>query len=244
MKIGLLAGEGRLPSLLAEHVKFQHVLNLLQWPKSLGALDAIVDAVQQSGCDTLVLAGAVDRGRFCDLDAGGQWVAARTKPGAGDGHLLDVFIAFFEDRGFTVVGAGDLLPALRTPTGVLTGGGAALDVRAGLARARALGLKDLGQAVVQCGDGLWLEETTTGTNDLLARAGEAPESPRILFKAAKPQQDLRVDMPTWGLETVDHAARHGVQTLVFEAENTLALDLQQAVQQAEALGLTIIGARA
>jgi DUF1009 family protein len=51
-------------------------------------------------------------------------------------------------------------------------------------------------------------------------------------------------MPTWGLETVEHAARHGVQTLVFEAENTLALDLQQAVQQAEALGLTIIGARA
>ena len=50
-------------------------------------------------------------------------------------------------------------------------------------------------------------------------------------------------MPAWGLETVLHAAKNDVQTLVFEAEKTLALDFEQAIAQAETLGLTIMGAQ-
>lgn len=242
-KVGLLAGDGRLPTLLSEHVSFHHIVDLAYWPLPLGALDALVEALQGQGCDAVILAGGVDRRRFRALDAGGQWVAARAGADAGDGRLLDAFVAYFESQGLAVVGATDLVPSLRTPVGLLTRGGTTLDPSAGLARARALGRKDLGQGVVQCGERLWLEETAAGTNDLLSRAGDAGIGPRTLFKAAKPQQDLRIDMPAWGLETVLHAAKHDVQTLVFEAEKTLALDFEQAIAQAETLGLTIMGAQ-
>lgn len=122
-KVGLLAGDGRLPTLLSEHVSFHHIVDLAHWPLPLGALDALVEALQGQGCDAVILAGGVDRGRFRALDAGGQWVAARAGADAGDGRLLDAFVAYFEFQGLAVVGATDLVPSLRTPVGLLTRGG-------------------------------------------------------------------------------------------------------------------------
>lgn len=242
VKVGLLAGTGRLPEILLEHQGFQHVLNLNDWPKPLGALFPIVEALKAADCQGLVLAGGVDRSRFHDLDAGGAWVAAQAGTKPGDGRLLDALVAFLEGEGFTIVGATDLMPALKTPEGLLAGE-TRLNPGSGLAQARALGLRDVGQAVVHCDGDHWLEETAAGTNDLLQRAGATAANRRVLYKAAKPQQDLRVDMPSWGIETVEQAAQNAVRTLVFEAERTLVLDLELALAKAEELGVSIMGAR-
>ena len=240
VKIGLLAGSGRLPIILRERVTFHYCLDLATWPRPLGAVQAICQTMKQAGCEALCLAGAVDRQRFHDLDEGGAWVAQRAGPEAGDGQLLDALIAYFEQQGFKIRGAGDVSPSLRTPAGVLTGA-LSFDPTSGLVRARTLGQQDVGQAVIHCGETLWLYEDAAGTNTLIKRAGEIPAAVKTLFKAAKPQQDLRVDMPTWGPETVRAAAQAGVRTLIFEAEKTLALDLDEALEQARHQGLTIVG---
>lgn len=244
MKVGLLAGEGRLPAILREQDAFHHCLDLTLWPQPLGALEAVVRTLRSAGCEALCLAGGVDRSRFHTLDAGGRWVAERAGRAAGDAQLLDALIAYLEREGFTIVGAADLMPTLKTPNGVMTGeldDAWAGDLGAGLDRARSHGLRDQGQAVVRCGQDTWLHETDSGTNDLIRRAGRTDGSPKILFKAAKPQQDLRVDMPTWGPETVRQAIGSGLQALVFEADRTLALDRQDALETARQAGLTIVG---
>lgn len=240
MRVGLLAGTGRLPELLREAHDFHHIIDLEQWPEPLGALLIVVEALKSSGCEALVLAGAVNRARFDGLDAGGTWVAERAGLGAGDGQLLDALVAFFELEGFQILGATDLDPTLITPQGQLAGVPIP-DPEIGLERARALGLRDLGQAVIQCDGSRWLEETAAGTNDLIVRAGEIEAKERVLYKAAKPQQDLRVDMPSWGLQTVELAAQHGVRTLVFEAGKTIALDREQALLRAEEIGVSVLG---
>lgn len=244
MRIGLLAGTGRLPALLAERAGFHARVDLHRWTKPLGAVEALVDTLQSQGCDALCFAGGVDRAQFIGLDAGGQWIMEQlSDPDVGDSALLDALVAYVEERGLRVVGAGDVLPDLRTPSGTLSGTRPA-GVQEGLARARALGLRDVGQAVVTATDGRWFEEDAAGTDALMARAADAfaADAGQLkLFKAAKPQQDLRVDMPAWGLETVQTALRYGFEALVFEADRTLALDLEPALALAKEGGLSIVG---
>jgi len=240
VKVALLAGGGRLPAILREAIAFHHCLELDTWPHSLGAVQALAEALIATGCDSFCLAGSVDRGRFKDLDAGGLWVARRAGADAGDGQLLDALVAYLGEQGLAVIGASELLPSLRTPVGLLSGEGV-LDAATGLDRARNLGLRDLGQAVIRCGHDLWLEEDAAGTDALIRRARHNQASPKTLFKAAKPQQDLRVDMPAWGRDTVQLAIECGLSGLVFEAERTLALDLDASLRLARQAGLSVVG---
>ncbi len=91
----------------------------------------------------------------------------------------------------------------------------------------------------------WLKEDQNGTDALIARAASGDLSaPKTLFKAAKPQQDRRIDLPAWGPETVLRAANAGLQALVFEAGASIALERDSAVDLATRHGLTLIGVEA
>ena len=249
MRLGLVAGGGALPEAVLSRLPDQihhcfHVGPAGDFP--LGSIAGLAAAAEAAGCDTLCFIGAVNRRDFTDLDEGGRWVRNRAGAGAGDSALLDALIAFVEARGLAVVGFNTLCPDWLTPTGVLAGDGALVrdEFRtAGMVRARALGLADRGQAVIACGTPpQWLEEDQDGTDALIARAASDDLSaPKTLFKAAKPQQDRRIDLPAWGPETVLRAANAGLQALVFEAGASIAVDRDRAVDLANEHGLTLIG---
>ena len=245
MQLGLVAGEGRLPDEVEARFPSCTRLQLRMGGLRLGAVDTVLNAARLTACDHLCFAGGVNRDDFRDLDQGAQWIAAQAGAGAGDSQLLDALVAYAEQSGFRVVGVNTLCADLLTPKRLLCGFThvSEADQREGLKRARKHGLADLGQAVVRVGD-QWLVEGPDGTNALIARAGAAGEGQKVLFKAAKPQQDLRVDLPAWGLETVQAAVEAGFSALVFEAEQTIGLDREEALAAAKAAGLTIIGARA
>ena len=252
MRLGLVAGGGALPEAVLSRLPDQihrcfRVGLAGDFP--LGAIGGLAAAAEAAGCDTLCFAGAVDRRDFTNLDEGGRWVRDQAGADAGDSALLDALIAFVEARGLAVVGVNSLCPDWLTPAGVLAGDGALVgeDFRtAGLARARALGLADRGQAVIACGTPpQWLEEDQSGTDALIARAGSDDlPAPKTLFKAAKPQQDRRIDLPAWGPETVLRAAEAGLQALVFEAGDSIALERERAIDLATRRGLTLIGVHA
>lgn len=247
MRLALVAGGGRLPEAVSERVPDRVLLSLEQGDYRLGAVDQVLQAARDAGCDHLCFAGSVRRTDFRDLDAGARWIAARAGVGAGDSRLLDALVAYAEAQGFAVLGVNSLCADLLTPAGLLCGGAAVPSAEAcgeGLDRARQLGAADEGQAVVRAGD-QWLVEDAAGTNALISRAGAChPGRDKALFKAAKPQQDLRVDLPAWGLETVEAAADAEVSTLVFEAGRTIGLDRAAALAAAEAAGITIVGVEA
>ena len=109
--------------------------------------------------------------------------------------------------------------------------------------AQALGAVDVGQACVVA-NGLCLGvETLSGTDALLANVATVPAALRphstggLLFKAAKPGQDRRIDLPTIGVKTVRAAAVAGLDGVAFAAGEVICLDLPAMQAEANAAGL-------
>jgi len=166
----------------------------------------------------------------------------------GDDATLREVIALFEEAGLAVVGVEEIAPALVPQAGVICGAPGPRD-EADAARAAAivaaLGAVDVGQgAVVQ--QGLCLAaEALPGTDAMLRSVAQIPAMLRpdpgqgrgVFYKAPKPGQDRRIDLPALGPDTVDRAADAGLAGLVWQAGGVIALDLPEMIARASSLGL-------
>ncbi len=222
-------------------------------PARFEALGALFDALRMRGVGDLFLAGALERPTLdpAAFDSGFRRHAPQllAAMGGGDDGLLRAVIAMLESEGFRVRGPWELAPDLLPPPGVLTKAVPGDADKADAARAaviqQAIGRADIGQSCVVAG-GLCLGvETIEGTDALLERVrtdpvlrARRPKTPRgLFFKAPKPGQELRVDMPAIGPETVVRAARAGLGGIVIEAGGVLVLEAEATVAAADAAGL-------
>jgi hypothetical protein len=234
----IIAGAGTLPRLLAEAgpaltVRFEGApggtggADLTARFERLGQLFADLRARDVT---ELCLAGAMRRVRF-DPDALDATTAdllpgLQRAMGQGDDALLRRIVAIFEAEGFALRGAHEVRPDLLAPEGVVHGllasGGDAARARAVLG---ALGPLDVGQAAVAADGQILGIETLQGTDAMLAFVADtAPGSGGVLVKRAKPGQDLRVDMPAIGPDTVEGAARAGLSGIEVQAGHVRYLD--------------------
>ena len=163
----------------------------------------------------------------------------------GDDALLQVLVNFLEQKGFSVVGAEQILGELLATPGNIGGRGPGEDDRADLQRAArillALGPLDVGQgAVVRDGVVLGIE-AAEGTDRLLARCGDLQPQGRggVLLKLAKTGQERRVDLPTIGPRTVELAAAARLAGIGIEAGAALVLDRAEVARLADAAGLFV-----
>lgn len=234
----IIAGAGALPGLLAAAgsariVRFEGApggtdgADLVARFEQLGALFA---ALKAHGVTELCLAGAMRRVDFNPdaLDPVTRALLPRLSAamGQGDDALLRVIVAIFEEQGFTIRGAQEVRPDLVAQSGTLAGvpqdGPDAPRARAVLA---ALGPLDVGQAAVAAGGQIIGIETLQGTDALLHFVAQSlPGSGGVLVKRAKPGQDLRVDMPAIGPDTVALAAQAGLSGIELQAGHVLLLD--------------------
>jgi DUF1009 family protein len=171
----------------------------------------------------------------------------------GDNALLTGVIKMFEARGYSIVGAHEIAADLVAKPGLVAGrkprSGDLDDVRIAIGAARAIGTLDAGQAAVAVGGRIAAFEAAEGTDAMLARVAKLREDGRIkwsgsagvLAKCAKPQQDLRVDMPTIGPMTVSGAAMAGLAGIAIEAGRVMIVDRAETLSRAEAVGLFVYG---
>jgi len=171
----------------------------------------------------------------------------------GDNNILNGTIGFMERRGFRVVGAHEVAPDLVASPGSL--GRAAADAKQkddaihALKAARAIGALDAGQAAVVVAGRVVALEGAEGTDAMLERVADlrrngrikAPPGTGVLGKCPKPQQDLRVDMPTVGLRTVEGAIAAGLAGIAVEAGTVMIFDRAAAVARAHAAGIFLLG---
>ena len=216
-----------------------------------------IEALRRAGCGAVCLAGKVDRPDLAALKP--DLRGLRALPGAiaaarkGDDGLLSYLIAEFEKEGFAVEGAHEVMRGLTLAEGPLgshaPGEAHLADIRRALDAARAIGRLDIGQAAVAC-EGLVLAvEAQEGTDAMLRRVADLPEAIRgtpgrprgVLAKAAKPGQELRVDLPTVGPETVRRAAEAGLAGIAGEAGRILVLDRDETRRLADETGLFVLG---
>lgn len=222
-------------------------------------IGAMLGTLKRAGCTELVIVGAVTRpdlgalrpdlGFFRHLPAILRIVAA-----GGDDSVLTRVVRFFENQGFEVVGPGAVAPELLVGEGPLgrtaAGPEAAADVALGFDAVRTLGPFDVGQAVVVADGRLEAIEGAEGTDGMLARvaaqrrarggaAGAAPSG--VLVKRPKPGQELRIDLPAIGPDTVQRAVDAGVAGIAVLAGGVLAAERATLAERADAGGLFVQG---
>jgi hypothetical protein len=213
--------------------------------------------LRDAGCKEVVFAGGIRRPGLNPLrfDLTMLKLAPKVLAGlrAGDDRTLRMVAEIFEAEGLRLVGAQEVLADLLVPAGVLTRAVPGEADRADADRAArivaALGRADVGQAAVVA-QGICLGvESIQGTDALLAfvartATGYRPDSNGargVLYKAPKPGQDWRMDLPAVGPATVEGARAAGLAGLVLPAGSVLMLGREATVTAADAAGLFIWG---
>src|SRR6185369_3795604 len=84
-------------------------------------------------------------------------------------------------------------------------------------------------------------EAIEGTDQAILRAGQlCPRGGFVIVKVAKPQQDMRFDVPTIGCQTIESMKQAGARVLAIEADKTIVIDQEQTVALADRYGITIV----
>ena len=169
----------------------------------------------------------------------------RKRASNGDDHLLLGVIDEFAADDLRVESALDLCPELLVRQGLLTRRAASpaevKDIHFGWHLAREMGRLDVGQSVAVKERAVLAVEAIEGTDRAIARAGELCRSGGFtVVKVAKPQQDMRFDVPTVGCNTVEALHRAGGRVLAIEAGKTIVVDQEETVALANRYGVTIV----
>lgn len=261
-RLAVIAGAGALPRLVAQAADSPPLIAAMEGfaPDSLHPdlsfrverLVPFLNDLAARGVDRVVFAGAVRRPRLDPalFDAATAQLVPRLLAAmqGGDDATLRAVIELVEEAGLQVVGLDQAAPGLVPGPGVLAGAPSDRD-RADAARAAAivaaLGAVDVGQGCVVA-QGLCLAvEALPGTDAMLAQVAGLdpalrPDPARgrgLLFKAPKPGQDLRVDLPAIGPRTVAGAAAAGLAGIAWQAGGAVLIDRAATLAAAQAAGL-------
>lgn len=267
--LGILAGGGRLPLEVARAVLARgrrvHVVALEgeadpwvdEFPHTWvnwGGIGAMVEGFRQAGCKEIVILGNVRRPNLRKIRPDLGFFLAL--PGlikmlkGGDDSVLRRVVHMFEIRGLLVRGVHEVAPGFVAPAGALGTVVPGSDARAAIELGREfvslLGPFDLGQAVVATQSGIVEIEGAEGTDAMLRRlvadGTNRTSEPRVLVKAPKPDQEIRIDMPTIGLRTVELAMAAGLAGIAMESGAVLIADKAETVHAADEAGLFLYGA--
>lgn len=162
-----------------------------------------------------------------------------------DDTLLSAVVNAYAESGITMAAATDFAPQLLAPEGLLTrrplSRGEWADVAFGWRLAREMGRLDIGQSVAVKGRAILAVEAIEGTDAMIQRAGQlCAQGGFTVVKVAKPQQDMRFDVPTIGVGTIQTLAAAGGRVLAIEAGRTIIVDLAEVVALADRCRLSIV----
>lgn len=250
--LAIIAGQGRLPDLLAEAAPDAVRLYLNNHTQTtennIFRLERIVPtlrALYDRGVRRICFAGGVSRPRL-DPEAFDPASAALVPRilaalGQGDDAALGILIEIVEEFDLTVIPAEEIRPDLLPAAGWLAGSPSDEITRDAARAAQILqvtGGLDIGQGCVVRGGLCTAIETLPGTAAMLEFvANHAPGG--VLFKSPKPGQDTRIDRPAIGPDTVAEAARAGLSAIVWPAGQVLVLDRDATQAAAQESGIAL-----
>ncbi len=226
---------------------------------SLGELSRLIETFQKAGVERAVMAGQVKHKQiFSSIRP--DWRLAklllnlRTR---STDALLGAVAKVLGDEGIELISSTAFLEPLLAAEGVLTERAPneteCKNIEYGLGVARALAAFDIGQTVVVAAQACVAVEAMEGTDATIERAGRlmktlegaASTLQRCLtvVKVAKPNQDMRFDVPVIGEPTIEAMIRAGASCLSVEAARTLLFDREALLKRASQAGVAIVAAR-
>lgn len=167
---------------------------------------------------------------------------SQTKDRRDDTLLLTV-IDLYAAGGITLTPATDFAPELLVKEGNLTRNAPTRsqmkDIEFGWHMAKEMGRLDIGQTVIVKNQAVMAVEAIEGTDECIKRAGQICRGKFTVVKVAKPKQDMRFDVPTIGVGTIETIHQAGGKVLAIEADKTILLDREETIAMAERLGVSI-----
>jgi DUF1009 family protein len=263
-KIGLIAGNGRFPFLVAAEIKKNGEQVICVGLKeeadeglsavcdkyfevSIGKFQKIIDSLKDEGVNTAVMAGQVKHvkiysGILPDMRAVKILASLVNKK---TDTILKTVANEFEKDGIKLMPSHAYLTSLLAPKGLIAGKKLSSqenkDVEFGFKIAKGIAGFDIGQTVVVKDRSVLAVESVEGTDECIKRAFSLGGENAVVVKVAKPDQDFRFDVPVIGTRTVDVLKANKIRVMAVEAGVTLILDKEEVVQKAKDNNVAIIG---
>jgi DUF1009 family protein len=264
--IGLIAGGGQFPVMIARAARKRGVrvvavahieetdaslageVDEIVWIR-LGQLGHLIKAFKKSGVRNALMAGSVRKRRMFEIrpDLKGFSVASKLAI-YHDDDILRAVAKELASEGIEIVSSTSYLPELLAPPGCFTrrrpSKGEKEDIRFGWKVAKELGRLDIGQCVVLRKKTVLALEAIEGTDETILRGGRLAKEKAVVVKVSKPEQDLRFDLPSVGLDTVKVMSQVKASVLAIEAEKSLIFDRSEAIEYADRAGISIVSYKA
>jgi DUF1009 family protein len=223
---------------------------------SLGELSRLIELFRKEGVSRAVMAGQVKHKQiFSSIRP--DWRLAKlllNLRSRNTDMLLGAVAKVLGDEGIELIGSTAFLEPLLAQEGVLTARAPddeeRKNIEYGLGVAQAVAGFDIGQTVVVAAQACVAVEAMEGTDAAIERAAQLMRSldddastlerRLTVVKVAKPQQDLRFDVPVIGVVTVETMIRAGASCLSVEAGRTLLFDREALVKRADEAGIAIV----
>jgi DUF1009 family protein len=161
-----------------------------------------------------------------------------------DDTLLNTVVQLYSSGGIEFAPATDFAPELLVQAGVLTkkqpNASQQKDIAFGWEMAKQMGGLDIGQTVVVKDQAVMAVEAIEGTDACIRRAGELCQGGFTVVKVAKPNQDMRFDVPTIGKSTIESIHAAGGNVLAVEGGKTILLGSEETIAMADRLGVIVV----
>ncbi len=235
----------------------QHGASAVHW-LSLGELSKLIDTFKSAGISRAIMAGQVKHKQiFSSIKP--DWRLAKlllSLTTRNTDSLIGAVTKVLGDEGIVLMNSTELLEPMLASAGVLTQRGPTdaeqTNITYGRAVAHHLARFDIGQTVVIAEAACVAVEAMEGTDAAIQRAGEIMKSPALgeepstlsrsltVVKVAKPNQDMRFDVPVVGLHTIETMQRSGASCLALDAGRCLMLDKDALLAAANEAGICIV----
>lgn len=262
-RIGLIAGVGRLPVEFARAARgmgldviaigvvpgveqeLSQVANNF-YEISIGQLEEVLSVLKQENVTEVTMLGKVTKELMFSgtvrPDARMQKLLMGLKDNSDDTVMLG-FVQELAVEGMGVLDQTVFIRALLPSPGILTKrkptAAETKDMEFGLKMAKQIGGLDIGQTVVVKNQAVMAVEAIEGTDACIRRGGLLGRGGVIIAKVAKPNQDMRFDVPSVGPDTIDTMIEVKAAALVIEAGKTLLVNKAKVIEMADEYGITI-----
>jgi DUF1009 family protein len=263
-RLGIIAGNGRFPLLVAREARKQGcwVVAVAHEGETLPELEPLVDEVewirvgqigrmitkfQRSGVQEVVMAGGITKTRlFTDVRPDFRALTLlATLWAKDDDSILRGLAKELERAGLVVGDSVHYLQPLLAAAGPMAAKRPTdeeqQDITYGWNVAKEVGRLGIGQCIVVKRKVVLAVEATEGTDETIRRGGRLAHGGAVIVKVSKPGQDRRFDLPAVGPGTIKIMAEVGATVIAVEARSSLLLDREELLRDADRAGIAVIG---
>lgn len=262
-KVGIIAGVGNLPLAFCSAAMeqgydvypvglFDEVNETLKKhpnyvQMNIGEIGKLLGYILINKIDKLIMLGKVEKSliyKNLQLDETFQALVSKL-PDRKDETLVFGVISLLKENGIEILPQDFLLSGLLCEKKVYTKIAPNKEdnktIEIGVEAAKALATIDVGQTVVLKNRAVVALEAVEGTDETIKRAGKYAGEGCIIVKMSRPQQDMRVDVPVVGLNTLEEAMSIKAKGIVFEAKRMIILDKEELIKKANENNMFILG---